>query len=188
MTSQAEKIICCKWKNACQERKNAALANPPKVCYNGSEIPQGKEATMGRKFKDITGQTYGRLTALYNTGKVSPSQGAIWRCRCICGNELDVPISRLTGKTKKSCGCLKIVRKPVAMKSDHRRKDITGQVFGLLTALYDTGRSDVHRNAVWRFRCACGNEADLSVLNVKAGRVISCGHHGSARRERVEDG
>ncbi len=139
----------------------------------------------GRQFKDITSQTYGRLTALYNTGKVSPSQGAIWHCRCICGNELDVPISRLTGKTKKICGCLKKVRKPAAMKSDYRRKDITGQAFGLLTALYDTGRSDRHRNAIWRFSCSCGNEAELSVVNVKAGRVISCGYYGSVRREDV---
>ena len=55
------------------------------------------------------------------------------------------------------------------------RKDITGCQFGHLTALYDTGRSDTHRNAIWRFRCTCGNEVELSVLNVKSGNVKSCG-------------
>ena len=55
------------------------------------------------------------------------------------------------------------------------RKDITGCQFGSLKAMNDTGRSDRHRNAIWRFRCVCGNEVELSVLNVKSGNVKSCG-------------
>ena len=47
---------------------------------------------------DITGRTFGRLTALYRVGtKIYPSGGrlSIWHCKCICGNEIDVNLSAL---------------------------------------------------------------------------------------------
>lgn len=68
------------------------------------------------------------------------------------------------------------------------RKDITGCQFGSLKAMYDTGRSDQHRNAIWRFRCVCGNEVELSVLHVKSGNVKSCGCIYRQRRSVAADG
>jgi len=60
---------------------------------------------MGKP-KDITGQRFGKLVAIENTGAKRRS-GYIWLCKCDCGNEKDVAISKLvTGRTK-SCGCLK---------------------------------------------------------------------------------
>ncbi len=60
---------------------------------------------------DITGQTFGRLTALYRVGtKIYPSGGrvSIWHCKCICGNEINVNLSALKSGNTKSCGCLHV--------------------------------------------------------------------------------
>lgn len=53
---------------------------------------------------DITGETYGRLTALYVQGWTY-NKGAIWRCRCACGAEVDVKLNALRTGNTKSCGC-----------------------------------------------------------------------------------
>lgn len=52
------------------------------------------------KFIDLTGQKFGRLTALsFINGK--------WNCICDCENTLKVEGSHLTNGNTKSCGCLK---------------------------------------------------------------------------------
>jgi len=58
---------------------------------------------MGQ-MKDLTGQQFGRLTAISYT-KIS-NGGAVWFCRCICGNELRVRSHTLISGNTKSCGCL----------------------------------------------------------------------------------
>lgn len=56
------------------------------------------------KFKDITGQRFGRLVALEPQGV--QQRRMIWLCRCDCGASPAIPShSLLTGNTK-SCGCL----------------------------------------------------------------------------------
>lgn len=59
-------------------------------------------------FRDLTGQRFGRLTALYPVKKEGPRAvaGALWRCRCDCGQETNVPASCLLGERTRSCGCL----------------------------------------------------------------------------------
>ena len=58
------------------------------------------------KFKDLTGNKYGRLTVIERAGKRKSGQ-ILWRCRCSCGNETLVDGSGLKlGKTR-SCGCLR---------------------------------------------------------------------------------
>jgi hypothetical protein len=54
---------------------------------------------------DITGWTFGRLTAQYMTLKRGGR--AYWSCACDCGNRVDVCLGSLRcGKTR-SCGCLR---------------------------------------------------------------------------------
>lgn len=59
---------------------------------------------MGSKPKDITGQRFGRLIALENTGE---KQGTLylWKCKCDCGNEAIANIGDLKIGKVKSCGC-----------------------------------------------------------------------------------
>jgi hypothetical protein len=52
--------------------------------------------------KNLSGQTFGRLTAIKPMGKASDGH-RLWRCRCECGNTKDVAINNL-GRTTFSCG------------------------------------------------------------------------------------
>jgi hypothetical protein len=54
-----------------------------------------------------------------------------------------------------------------------KRLDITGQVFGLLTAIKDIGNDAEGR--IWEFRCACGNTHTAHTKDVRSGEVKSCG-------------
>lgn len=54
--------------------------------------------------EDLTGQKFGRLTALRDVGKTK--RGRMWRCVCDCGNETDTISTYLKSGHKRSCGCL----------------------------------------------------------------------------------
>jgi len=56
------------------------------------------------KRKDLAGQKFGRLTVLYDTGERRHRQ-VVWRCRCDCGNELDIRSGDLVSAHTTSCGC-----------------------------------------------------------------------------------
>lgn len=53
------------------------------------------------KFKDLTGQRFGRLVAQ------RPERHGRYRCRCDCGGELIVSRGALATGATKSCGCLR---------------------------------------------------------------------------------
>lgn len=113
--------------------------------------------------KDVTGQRFGRLTALEPTRDRSDKGATIWRCRCDCGSETFAPITQLTQGYKKSCGCLG--HPPV--------QDIQGRQFGDLTALELAGKEDGQYQ--WRCRCKCGRETTVRQNNLLAGKTKSCG-------------
>ena len=58
------------------------------------------------KFKDISGQRFGRLTALYKLH--NHNSRTRWLCLCECGNLKEVDTCHLTGYKIKSCGCLHV--------------------------------------------------------------------------------
>lgn len=64
-----------------------------------------KGCDMG-KFKDMTGNKYGRLTAIKRVHKDGFNR-VCWLCKCDCGNELIVTSDNLRNGHTKSCGCLK---------------------------------------------------------------------------------
>ena len=59
------------------------------------------------KFKprDISGQRFHYLVALKRVGRSPASGGAIWECRCDCGNLTRVQLGALTHGHTYSCGC-----------------------------------------------------------------------------------
>lgn len=59
----------------------------------------------GRTLKDLTGQTFCRLTVLSKVGK-DKNGHAIWSCRCSCGSFINVLGTNLLKGNTKSCGCL----------------------------------------------------------------------------------
>lgn len=57
---------------------------------------------------DITGQKFGKLTAIKRNGfDLSPSRKHIkWDCICDCGNTVNVRLNCLKSGNTRSCGCL----------------------------------------------------------------------------------
>ncbi len=53
---------------------------------------------------DLSGQTFGRLTAVRRVG--TRQRSAIWLCVCSCGNTREVISSNLRRGVTQSCGCL----------------------------------------------------------------------------------
>ena len=81
---------------------------------SGKDLRSGHSKSCGcatadiireQKVVDITGQKFGRLTALERVGTDSTHK-AVWKCRCDCGNIVEVPGGNLRSGNTKSCGCL----------------------------------------------------------------------------------
>ncbi len=69
-----------------------------------------------------------------------------WLCRCVCGREKEVTAHDLKSGKVKSCGCRK----------KGTKRDLGGQRFGRLTALYPTERRTRSGSVYWHCRCDCG--------------------------------
>jgi hypothetical protein len=59
---------------------------------------------MARQLCDITGQRFGRLTAVKIVGR--QHRNAVWRLVCDCGGQIDVALPNLRNVHTRSCGCL----------------------------------------------------------------------------------
>lgn len=57
-----------------------------------------------KNIQDLTGQKFGRLTAIKKIAHIK--NRSIWECKCECGNKVNVSISNLKNGNTKSCGCL----------------------------------------------------------------------------------
>lgn len=74
------------------------------------------------KALDLTGQRFGRLTAISPTYERGPHREILWRCRCDCGNETVVRGTTLRNGETRSCGCLRL--ELVTTKNKERAKKV----------------------------------------------------------------
>lgn len=78
-----------------------AKAKPtPSVCASQIPFPESK------RFRNLTGMKFGRLTVIAFLGKNGRSHSHRWSCRCDCGNLMATFGSSLTCGETQSCGCL----------------------------------------------------------------------------------
>lgn len=54
----------------------------------------------------LTGQRFGRLTVIGDSGERDKNGSIYWKCKCDCGNETKVVVTALRAGATKSCGCL----------------------------------------------------------------------------------
>ncbi len=57
------------------------------------------------KYIDLTGQKFGKLTAIKDVGR-NKSHKVLWLCKCECGNDKIINASSLRNGYTLSCGCL----------------------------------------------------------------------------------
>lgn len=77
---------------------------------------------MHHNSKDISGQTFGRLTAVTPAGRKNGH--ILWRCNCSCGGEKVAAQYALRNGTVKSCGCILVEN----AKANARK--LRGRTFG----------------------------------------------------------
>ena len=142
-------------------------------------LSQRKTASI----KDITGQTFNRLTAISPTN--NKKQGVtIWLFECSCGNEIERPFTDVKRGNTKSCGCLH--KEQAANQGRANVKDITGQVFGKLTAIERLDRR-TGGGYFWSCSCSCGKKTEVNLCNLLNGAVKSCGcGYADATKKRFE--
>ena len=114
---------------------------------------------------DITGKTFHRLTTIKCTEKRDANKNILWLFKCSCGNKFIAPGSEVMRGQIRSCGC-KTKSKPLQLK---------GQRFGLLTAMKKTGEKSSKGYFLWECICDCGKKTIAAGVDLKAGRVKSCG-------------
>lgn len=127
--------------------------------------------------KDITGQTFGRLTVVRLSCQRSPQGKAKWHCKCVCGNSAIVVSSQLRSGKTSSCGCLQREnRSLIGLRinrygNTYRRINILGKRFGRLRVLrFDRIKRG---RALWLCQCDCGKIRSLN--SCSWGKTRSCG-------------
>ena len=109
---------------------------------------------------DETGNTYTRLTVVEKSEQ--SQDGAMWICKCECGNEVIVKGANLRRGTSKSCGCLQkeIVADIGRSKRKYPREDRT-RTYKLISKYGITEDDYIEMLEQQDFKCLiCGTEAD----------------------------
>ncbi len=110
------------------------------------------------KFKDLTGQKFGRWLVLNYAGR--HNERTMFLCRCDCGVERTVGAGDLVNGSSTCCGCSLI-------------RDLAGHKFGRLTVIRLFGRPN--GVAWWWVKCDCGKEKALPGGAMTTGNTTSCG-------------
>lgn len=120
--------------------------------------------------EDLTGRRFGKLVALEQADDYVSPKGqhhAKWKCRCDCGNTVDVLQSHLLKNIKVSCGCI-----------SNDRHDITNQKFTKLTAIKIVEyfvAANGKRDDLWLCECECGTQIVCKRSELTNGKRRSCG-------------
>lgn len=125
---------------------------------------------MGR-LNDLTGQHINRWTVL----KRDPERKGrtYWLCQCDCdpkGERIkSIESGNLTSGRSKSCGCL----------NDEMRRarcnDYINKQFFRLTVIEKTDKRGSDGSIIWKCRCGCGTECEVSTNELRNGDKKSCG-------------
>ena len=145
-------------------------------CYNS-------DAASERSFVDISGQRFGKLTAIKLVQKKSPkikSKARYWLCQCDCGKQTIVSYSCLVKGKTVSCGC---VQKEITRENNKKLiKNLIGQTFGYLTVIKQD-ENPKSKGVHWICQCKCGNIVSVAAKALTTGATMSCGCLGSSKGE-----
>lgn len=149
------------WLCACECGGSTCLDT--RTLQRGTVCDCGCETLVKPGQRDISGERFGKLTAVYPTDARGKDGSLVWHCVCDCGGEVDAPLHQLRSGYRKSCGCLK---NPPA-------QDILGKKFGDLTVIAYAGKQA--GTYFWLCQCQCGNQTVVRQNNLLLGHTKSCG-------------
>lgn len=133
-------------------------------------------AIKGKRYVDLSGQIFNKLTVLSRGEDYVPKKGAHiirYNCECECGKHTLVRAYALKSGKTKSCGCHRQAnRKPQGFD------DLTGRKFHRWTVLYRTENKiepSGRKVTMWQCVCDCGVEKAIRSGSLKSGSSKSCG-------------
>lgn len=151
------------------------------VLVRGSDLRSGKVKTCGcssvRAEQSLVGQRFGNLEVIEFTQR-NESGKLMYKCKCDCGNEIEVIGQNLKNGNTKSCGCYR-----KRANTSRLTKDEAGRVYGRLSVLeYDFNRDN---EAWWKCQCECGNIVSVRGADLRSGNTKSCGCVNSEGEARI---
>jgi hypothetical protein len=174
-----------RFKCDCGETVEKAMGQV-QAAVNSGYIPRchacQKTASINRI--DRRGQRFGKLVAIRGTGQ-DTHRNRIWRFQCDCGRTFDRIMSYVLDNAKNGGS-------PCCPTCQEERYDITGQVFGSLTALHKV--QSLGKGAIWSYQCKCGaivrRVARSVTKSATDGYIPCCGKKacGAKHDTRLSDG
>ncbi|WP_010050465.1 MULTISPECIES: AP2 domain-containing protein [Lactobacillales] len=114
---------------------------------------------MGRKKLDLTGQRFGRLVAIRDSGERGIAREVLWECKCDCGEISFVRSGSLRSGNTESCGCLskEVNSKKIKTKGYHAKiieakkgKDLVEETsLSHLTQKTNSNNTSGHKGVYW---------------------------------------
>jgi hypothetical protein len=120
---------------------------------------------MSNQRLQLIGKRFGKLSVIAEAGIEEYSGGTMFLCECECGNKKILKGGDLTAGRRKSCGkCPRI--------NVHKKNlEMIGKTFNNLTVI---GVSKTE-SGVGLCLCTCGNAVNLHLMEVRSGKIVSCG-------------
>ena len=109
---QVSKELLSEWREGLTKQGYSAATVQNYVKYVNRYLDRAglSELRFNRgRGKDISGMTFGYLTALEPTEK-RHRRDVVWLCKCRCGTVLELPATRLLRNNTLSCGCINKVQ------------------------------------------------------------------------------
>lgn len=103
---------------------------------------------MGRKYKDLSNQKFGELTALYIDDTYAGGKGKAkkWICKCSCGNVVSVRASHLLGGDTQRCiVCRNNAFKATGIKHGYSGERLYQIWLGMRKRCYNSKNNDYKR-------------------------------------------
>lgn len=134
------------------------------VVIDTSQLNSGGRKSCGcAKSPDVVGIKFGKLLVVKFL-KIKDKQ-RVFKCRCECGNIVNVKYCHLTKGNNRSCGCIKY-------------PNLKGKKFSKLNVLKKgkkIKRKDGSPEGTWLCKCECGNKTTVTTHYLITGHTRSCG-------------
>ena len=72
--------------------------------------------------KDLKGRRFGKLVVLEETSNRADNSSVVWKCKCDCGNIVEISSKRLVNNINSSCGCYQKERQKYSINKLQERQ------------------------------------------------------------------
>ena len=122
---------------------------------------------------ELIGKRFGKLTVIERLEN-SKDRRKVYRCKCECGNTIEVKVKYLNNGDTRSCGCYKKNFEAYQEKNYEKALEKVGEKYGRLTII-DVAMRDNKQAYDMVCRCECGTICRKKYSQILKGEIVSCG-------------